>query len=240
MTTSLRPRLSLEPLDRRDVPATLTLSGGVLTIEGTSSAEYVSVSSVTATWNTKVRVTTPPHDGLLGTIFEQQYAPGTVQKVVFNGGHGDDSFTCSTSIPCTVDGGYGNDTITGGAGNDTITGGPDQPFVSDNDVIHGGGGSDTIHGGAGQDRIYGDGGNDWLYGDVGHDTLYGGAGSDHLYGGYGNDYLCGSDWPDDDTTDWLYGGQGADHFDYWSCSSHPDYWDFDANYDTNLDGCAPE
>ena len=63
----------------------------------------------------------------------------------------------------TINGGFGNDTLTGTDGND------------------------TINGGLGRDTLYGGAGNDTLNGGLGNDTLFGGIGNDILYGGFGND-----------------------------------------------------
>ncbi|MEO1801754.1 MAG: calcium-binding protein, partial [Cyanobacteria bacterium J06629_2] len=61
-----------------------------------------------------------------------------VEKVVFDGGEGDDSFDASESnVSVVVRGGTGNDTLIGGKGDDLILGG------NGIDLIDGGAGNDT-------------------------------------------------------------------------------------------------
>jgi hypothetical protein len=96
-------------------------------------------------------------------------------RIELQGLAGNDTFTNSTGMPCTADGGAGNDTLRGGYGRDVLIGGPG------NDALYGGGGDDTLYGGPG---------NDWLYGEGGNDTLVTvGGGRDFLYGGDGLDSL---------------------------------------------------
>ena len=86
-------------------------------------------------------------------------------------GDGADTFTNSTAVKSTVDGGAGRDTIHGGSGDDTIEGGPDY------------------------DRVYGEGGADTLNSAYFDDDIWGGNGGDtistslHIRAGDGNDTL---------------------------------------------------
>lgn len=98
------------------------------------------------------------------------------------------------TIPVTVDGGAGDDTLRGaafgeiretllgGPGNDKITGG------AADDVIRGGDGDDELEGQAGSDQLFGDGGNDKLRGDGYRDQF-----ADVIDGGAGYDQTDG-DW----------------------------------------------
>lgn len=118
------------------------------------------------------------------------YARSAVTKIVFSGDDGDDSFTNSTSIPCTANGGDGNDILRGGSGDDFLVGGYGQ------DTLYGNDGDDILWGSGGSDVLYGRDGNDVLYGHGGSDELHGGAGRDTLNGGSGNDQLFGDDGQD--------------------------------------------
>ncbi len=71
-----------------------------------------------------------------------------VRRIVVNAGAGDDFVSAAAlSIPVSINGGNGNDTLTGGGGNDTLRGQS---------------GNDVITGGFGIDSLFGDGGNDTL------------------------------------------------------------------------------
>ncbi|TMP26142.1 sodium:calcium exchanger [Pseudoalteromonas rubra] len=154
-------------------------------------------------------------------------------------GNGADSFNASNiSVPQTLYGQYGNDTLIsgnqndrlyGGRGNDTLKGnsGNDQLFGEDgSDTLHGGWGNDQLKGGNHHDKLFGDYNDDTLWGDDGGDLLMGGQGTDVLYGGNDNDYLGGgcrlsnannsyiyeqsSCNSNRDGNDKLYGGAGHD------------------------------
>jgi RTX calcium-binding nonapeptide repeat (4 copies) len=89
-----------------------------------------------------------------------------------NAGAGDDSVTVAQaiSIPVTMRGGAGNDTLLGGSGPDKLLGGD---------------GSDRLVGGRGNDALYGGTGADVLIGGPGNDVLRGGPGVDVLRAGSG-------------------------------------------------------
>lgn len=93
-----------------------------------------------------------------------------------NAGGGNDSVTVAReiSIPVTMRGGAGNDTLVGGSGPDKLLGGP---------------GDDRLVGGPGNDVLYGGPGNDVLIGGPGDDVLHGGPGEDVLRGGPGENYV---------------------------------------------------
>jgi len=93
-----------------------------------------------------------------------------------NAGAGGDSVAIAknVSIPVTMRGGAGDDSLLGGAGPDKLLGGV---------------GDDRLVGWRGDDLLYGGPGRDTLLGGPGVDTLHGGPGVDLLYGGPGGDSL---------------------------------------------------
>jgi Ca2+-binding RTX toxin-like protein len=149
-----------------------------------------------------------------------------------------DSPASTITIPVTIEGADGNDTITtlapvalpsngslklcGGPGNDSITSGPG------NDAISGGSGSDTISTGAGRDSVFGDvpgttcplpdngpAGNDHLDGGPDTDYLFGDGGDDTIDGGIGVDPAIASAEQNlvADGPDYLVGGLGSDRIE---------------------------
>lgn len=154
---------------------------GVVTITGGSGND---TSTVTIDAAGAVRVT-------LGRA-AVTYTRRVVTRIVFVGNDGDDEFTNATSIPCTANGGDGNDTLRGGSGDDFLVGGYGQDTLYGNDgddILWGSGGSDVLWGGDGNDVLYGHGGSDELHGGAGRDTLNGGSGNDQLFGDEGQDLL---------------------------------------------------
>jgi Ca2+-binding RTX toxin-like protein len=93
-----------------------------------------------------------------------------------NAGGGEDEVSVAkqVSIPVTMRGGPGNDTLIGGSGPDKLVGG------SGDDTLVGGSGDDVLYGGPGADRLIGGPGNDVLNGGPGVDILIGGPGNDVL------------------------------------------------------------
>ena len=108
----------------------------------------------------------------------------------------DDTIDVDTSsLPATLRGGNGNDTVDGDAGADTILG------SLGNDLLYGRGGNDLITdrpGGNDTDRLDGSSGNDTLHGGDGdaNDRLYCGAGTDS-YSRDGTEYIssCATQLP---------------------------------------------
>ena len=177
--------------------STVSYEGGTLVLRASpGEANFVSVNAH------------PDQPGMLsvndtgkpdavGCTFDSEFHQWATCPVPTNGirielGDGNDVYNggeqLPASIPVTVDGGDGIDTLRGaaqaalretligGPGNDKITGGPGD------DVLRGGEGDDEIEGQAGNDQLYGEGGNDKLRGDgfrdTGADVIDGGAGFD--------------------------------------------------------------
>ena len=124
-----------------------------------------------------------------------------IERVVFLGRQGDDTFINRTNLNATVYahegndhivGGNGHNRIQGGPGNDTIIGGDRNDFLrgrDGNDIISPGRRHDIVHGGNGDDLVLASGGNDRILGENGNDTLGGGSGSDRINGGPGVDNI---------------------------------------------------
>jgi hypothetical protein len=180
-------------------PSFASLSGGALTVSGTSGDDDIILQTsggyLTATLN---GVTSAP------------FALSSITSIDVEAGAGNDIVTLTAGVPgSSVQGGPGADTIQGGSGNDTLGGGKGGDFIlggPGDDVIHGGAGNDSIGGGQGNDLLYGGLGNDTITGGAGNDTIVGGAGENVLHGGAGDDALLAING----SPDTLYGGAGND------------------------------
>ncbi len=178
----------IEVLEPRQLLSATLSNTGALVVAGTNSNDTIVVhrsgSTNTVTLNGKV-----------------QTLNGGLSSVTVDGFGGDDKITLDTSItvPTTLRGGLGKDTIFGGAGADNIQG------ADGNDSLVGNGGADSIDGGSGDDLIFGNAGNDTLLGGSGNDSMLGGDNDDSLDGADGIDTLMG-----ENGNDLLRGGTGAD------------------------------
>jgi hypothetical protein len=148
--TAKTPRL--ENLESREVPTTASLSGGLLTIYGTNSADAIAINTV--------------RNQITVSGVRQTFSASSVSRVVVYARGGNDFVTLmGLNIPATVFGEGGRDVILGGNAGDWLDGG------SDNDVIHGFGGNDTLIGGSGNDYLNGGSGVDSFWGGTGHDAF---------------------------------------------------------------------
>ena len=218
-----RRRLFLEPLESRQLLATLTVTG-------TAAADVIQIFRVDDLLTVDVN----------GATFSVPY--GSIDHIVVRGEAGDDVIKVDASVEQTAElsGGEGNDRISagsgasvllGGNGNDGLTGGSAGDVIFGgvgDDSLAGGRGDDYLIGGSGHDKLAGEGGNDWLFGDAtntlppnvidpvqyalayadvnfGNDSLSGGEGHDILLAGNGNDRAGG-----DEGNDVVIGGVGDD------------------------------
>ena len=224
-----------ETFEIRQYPAATmmaTLTAGVLNIEGTTSADTITVQQTGD--QLAVRNGTTVLQIKVGTAGVNQVAASQVQLITINSLGGDDTIRLGgVSIAANINGGDGIDKITGGNGNDTLTGGVG------NDTLNGGGGVNTLvesgnvnftltnprltgngtdrlsnitlarlTGGAGNNTLNASAfsGSVMLDGAAGKDVLIGGNSADELIGGLGNDNLTGNGG-----VDVLEGGGGNDN-----------------------------
>lgn len=165
----------LEKLEQRALFAsdlTAILSGGVLSIFGTSGNDSITVVS----------------NGSWISIWEngKSFPASSIRQIQVQGLAGNDSIYNDTIVPMVADGGNGADFITGGAGIDIITGG------DGNDFIRGRGANDSLFGGVGDDKLYSDLDDRFEPGRAGSDLLSGEAGNDTLDGSTSIDYFSWS------------------------------------------------
>ena len=186
-----------------------TLTGGVLTINGTTGSDRISVGRKKQQYAVTVGKNT------------QVFATGSVTQMILYGLAGDDIIAIGSTVfaPTNIDAGTGNDQVTGGSGNDVINGNDGNDLINTGEgrnTVAGAAGNDTITGGQDRDRIYGGDGNDSLtglggkdivVGDAGADVLIGGTSADSLYGGVGDDVLNGNNG-----ADLIDGGAGTDTY----------------------------
>ncbi|MDA0590820.1 MAG: calcium-binding protein [Planctomycetota bacterium] len=137
--------------------------------------------------------------------------PGTntlidIEGAVLIGGDSANTFDATAStIPVSIYGSGGNDTILGSAYDDILFG------MSGDDLIEGNDGNDSLFGSTGADTLIGGNGNDSLFGQGGSgDQLTGGAGDDVLSGGSGTDSAVESGDVDFTVTNFQLIGIGTD------------------------------
>ena len=123
---------------------------------------------------------------------EFSFARTSITTIVVNAGNGDDSVRIDENngafggtIPTTINGANGNDTLVGGTGSGTLNGG------NGDDTLAGGNGAEHLLGGNGDDSIDGNKGNDVAEMGNGDDTFVWdpGDGSDTVEGQKGEDTM---------------------------------------------------
>lgn len=139
-------RPTLEQLDDRCLPTTVTLAGGVLSVVGTEAADRITLN-----FNTPRGA----RGGVLNVMGVGRYPLHRVAAVHVDGRGGDDMIVINTigrgfmPIPIVVDGGEGNDVIIGGRARQILRGG------TGDDIILSRGGIDQIDPGPGHNWVNG-------------------------------------------------------------------------------------
>jgi Ca2+-binding RTX toxin-like protein len=163
-----------------------SLEDGVLTVQGTNVSDRIAL---------RLQVGKPGilqvdvgDDGSAEFSFERR----EIATIAVDAGNGADSVRIDESngvfgdtIPTTIDGENGNDTLVGGAGAGTLNGG------NGDDTVAGGSGAEKLVGGNGNDSIDGNRGNDVAFMGNGNDTFIWdpGDGSDTVEGQNGEDTM---------------------------------------------------
>jgi Ca2+-binding RTX toxin-like protein len=178
--------VKMEELERRSLYSA-ALHNSTLTVTAGNAASTITVAMDPA--NPRELAVTV--NGVVNLYNRKQ-----IRQIVILGGPGNDTLRVDDSngnvtVPVTLSGGAGNDTIVGGSMDALLQGG------NGNDVLTAGSGQQTLDGGNGDDRLMGGSSHDLLEGGNGDDLLRAGRGSSQLYGDAGNDTLLGG--PGNDT-----------------------------------------
>jgi Ca2+-binding RTX toxin-like protein len=192
INSSTPPPTSDQPPPSNEPPFA-SVQSGVLVINGTDSAEVITVTYSSST----LTVTRT------GAANPLTFDVAQVSAIQIFAGAGDDQISLGSGVMAAyVNAGLGNDSVLGGGFADTLTG------AGGKDTLRGGAGDDRLNGGTGNDSLTGDDGTDRLYGNENNDVLSGVAGVDRLFGGDGDDSLSGGS-----SNDKLYGEAGNDSLD---------------------------
>jgi Ca2+-binding RTX toxin-like protein len=218
-------------------PMAVFVRGGDLNVEGAIAGDTAIVTSVSL-WDSTGGIAVRPRSFFRVNVNGSSllFAQSTVNggDVFFNGRAGNDTFTNSTTLRSTANGGDGDDTLRatrglnslrGEAGNDTLTGGTSIDFLdggagTDLVIASGGGftlsnssligtvtGSDSISG-IERANLFGAGSDDRIDASaftIGSVVIDGGGGSDTLIGTPNGDRISGGSGNDN-----LYGRSGKD------------------------------
>jgi Ca2+-binding RTX toxin-like protein len=117
----------------------LPRSAHALTVNGTAGADDITIQ-LKGTMPTYVEYIVK--DRATGAVSTDELAPlSDINKVIVNAGDGDDVIRNLTSLPSTLNGGAGNDTLYSGPGDDVLSGGDgDDTYVFSGTGL----GSDTV------------------------------------------------------------------------------------------------
>jgi hypothetical protein len=219
---------SFETLEsRRMLAADAFVTGGILRVDGSTSADQIVVKAVNRLIQVGGTTLRPIYDlaeqflvqvtdnagnfrnDPLGNAINRYFNRAGITRLEIYAAGGSDTVNSSqTSVASKVYGGSGNDVIATGGGADSVFGesGNDSATLNAGaDSFSGGAGNDTAFGGSGNDSLSGGDNDDRLHGEAGNDSLNGGNGSDSLTGSTGNDTALAGDG-----NDTVEGGDGND------------------------------
>ena len=200
-----------EALETRRLFATVALTDGVITVDGSGDSEMRAV----VYFDRDNRVYRTRVSGAENQSFKWK----DVQGIRVEGSPGDDRIRMGSyvRVPTTAYGRAGNDVMIGGRGKEWFDGGLGDDLLIGRwrgDHLYGGAANDKVRGGRGDDAVEGADGDDVLYGGVGLDEAYGHDGNDYLDGGMGDDVVYAGDGNDTAMggkgDDAIYGGNDSD------------------------------
>ncbi|MCE9530906.1 MAG: heme-binding protein [Planctomycetes bacterium] len=143
-----RKKLNVEILEAREVPATLSLTGGILSVVGTPLDDRIAISLDTAL----NQVVVQDNGNVIG-----RFASASVTSLQVATGNGNDRIQVTEDVkqPAVLDGGNGKNTIIAGGGATTLIGGT---------------GDSKLGGGTGASNFVGGSGNELIVGGTGTNT----------------------------------------------------------------------
>ncbi len=137
--------LKMESLENREVPASVSLTLGVLKVEGSNSADIIQITTSNQMVNATVRDSTTGLFLAIGSFSTVQ-----VTSLRVDAFDGNDIIKNKTSLNSDIRGGNGNDQLFGGTGADMLCGG----FGNDVLMSIGGGSADILWGQADVDSFW--------------------------------------------------------------------------------------
>lgn len=156
------------------VTAVLDPATAVVNVTGTRKADTIQIAAGAG------QLTVSSNGAVVGTFDLAGLAGCAVNAL---SGHDTVVVDAGVTLPTTLLGGNGKDSLTGGLGADALDGGNGR------DSLLGGAGNDVLAGGNGRDVLDGGDGNDNLSGGRGRDTVTGGPGTDSFNGDNASEIL---------------------------------------------------